>query len=225
MNSFTQSISRPLSIIALALVAVAPVAAPVLANIGLPFKNIMGNASDNALNKLAQPGAFYADKAVRIGFGSGTLADFTAKLADKTGLAAGLTKSMNDAAGLAANEAKPVFRAAIDKMSWKDVPDLATKNDGATQYLKKSAGEELRGKIRPLVSSALAKVGAFDQLGKVAKSAGAFGAAMAMTNDKLTDSVTDQSLKGIYSYMGNEEAALRKKPLKTGKAVIDILTK
>jgi hypothetical protein len=28
-----------------------------------------------------------------------------------------------------------------------------------------------------------------------------------------------------YGYMGNEESALRKNPLKTGKSVIDILTK
>jgi hypothetical protein len=28
-----------------------------------------------------------------------------------------------------------------------------------------------------------------------------------------------------YGFMGNEEAALRKNPLKTGKSVIDILTK
>jgi hypothetical protein len=31
--------------------------------------DILGNASDNALSKLAEPGAFYNDKAVRIKFG------------------------------------------------------------------------------------------------------------------------------------------------------------
>jgi hypothetical protein len=215
---------QPAAIAALVLVAASPVAVPALADIGAPFKNMLGDASDNALNKLAQPGAFFADKAVRIALPGGSGGKLLGKLSDKAGLTNGLTKSINDAAGLAAEEAKPVFRAAISKISLNDVPNIATQNDGATQYLKKSAGDELRAKIRPLVTNALTKVGAFNQLGKLGKTGGVLGK-LGLNNDKLTDSVTDQTLKGIYSYMANEEAGLRKNPLKTGKSVIDILTK
>jgi Protein of unknown function (DUF4197) len=227
MGIVKQSVSncmRPLGIIAFSAIAVGALAVSVQAGIASPFKNILGNASDNALTKLAKPGAFFADQAVRINLpvvGSGKL---LGKLAATTGLTDTLTKSINDAAGLAAEEAKPVFHAAIDKISLNDVPDIATKNDGATQYLKKSAGDELRGKIRPLVTGALGKVGAFKQLAKLGK-AGGIISALGLNDEKLTDSVTDQTLKGIYGYMGNEEAALRKNPLKVGKSVIDILTK
>jgi hypothetical protein len=218
-SHWVSKFAQPVAIVALAVIVV-----PALAGVGDAFKNMLGNASDNALTKLAKPGAFFADQAVRINLPGGGSGKLLGKLADKTGLTNGLTKSINDAAGLAAEEAKPIFRASIGKLSLNDVPDLATKNDGATQYLQKSAGEELRGKIRPLVTGALTKVGAFSQLGKLGKAGGVLGK-LGLNNDKLTDSVTDQTLKGIYSYMGNEEAALRKNPLKTGKSVIDILTK
>lgn len=227
MKNWMARFARPVALAALAVALVGPVALPVQADIGTPFKGLLSDASDNALNKLATPGAFFADKAVRIALPGGKSGKLLAKVTDKTGLTNNLVKSINDAAGLAAQEAKPVFRAAIDKISLNDVPDIATQKDGATQYLKKSAGDELRGKIRPLVTGALDKVGAFEQLAKVNK-AGKLGSALGalgLSNDKLTDSVTDQALKGIYGYMGNEEAALRKNPLKTGKAVIDILTK
>jgi hypothetical protein len=224
VNRRTAKLLRPLPIIVLAAMAFGPVAYSVQADIGSPFKNILGDASENALTKLAKPGAFFADKAVRINLpvvGNGKL---LGKLAATTGLTDNFTKSINDAAGLAAEEAKPVFRAAINKISLNDVPQIATKNDGATQYLKQSAGDELRGKVRPLVTGSLNKVGAFKQLAKLGKAGGALSA-LGLNDQKLTDSVTDQTLKGIYGYMGNEEAALRKNPLKTGKSVIDILTK
>jgi Protein of unknown function (DUF4197) len=226
MTKFSKRL-KPLAFIALGLAATAPVAAPLSAealNIFSSLKGVLGNASDNALGKLSQPGAFYADQAVRIvlpGTG-GKLASKVMKLGDKAGLTNKLTKSLNDAAGLAANEAKPVFRAAIDNMSISDVPGLATKSDGATQYLKQSAGSELRIKVRPLVASALGKVGAFNQLGKLGNTSGLLGK-VGLNNDGLTDSVTDQTLKGIYSYMGSEEAKLRANPVKTGKALLDII--
>ncbi len=226
MTKFSKR-QKPLAFIALALAVAAPVAAPISAealNIFASLKGVLGNASDNALGKLSQPGAFYADQAVRIALPGtgGKLASKVMKLGDKAGLTNKLTKSLNDAAGLAANEAKPVFRAAIDNMSISDVPGLATKSDGATQYLKQSAGSELRVKVRPLVASALGKVGAFNQLGKLGNTSDLLGK-VGLNNDSLTDSVTDQTLKGIYSYMGSEEAKLRANPLQTGKALLDIL--
>ncbi len=216
---------RTMALTALGLLISAPVLAGPL-GIGSGFKELLSGASDKSLDKLSQPGAFYADQAVRIvlpGTG-GKLASKLMKVGDKAGLTKNLTKSLNDAAGLAAKEAKPVFRSAIDNLSLTDVPGLATQNDGATQYLKKSSGDQLRIKVRPLVQSALGKVGAFDQLGKLSSTGGVLGK-LGLNNEKLTESVTDQTLKGIYGYMGSEEARLRKNPLKTGKSILDVLKK
>ena len=184
------------------------------------FKGLIGNASDGALDRLAQPGAFYADTAVRILLpgASGKLASKLLGAGDKLGLTTKLTKSLNDAGGKAAGEAKPVFRAAIDNMGWNDVPSLVSKKDGATRYLQSSAGGVLNEKVRPLIAGALDDVGAYRQLDQLASNSQLLSVA-GISRDRLTDSVTEQALKGIFLYMGNEEAALRKNPGKLLKGI------
>jgi len=105
-----------------------------------------------------------------------------------------------------------VFRNAIDKLTLADVPDLVGKQDGATQYLRKSSGEALTAKLRPLVDSALAKVGAIKELDKVSKNAAAAGL-IGVTKQALGKSVTEQAMNGIFSYIGSEEGKFRANPL------------
>ena len=176
-------------------------------------KSLIGNASDGALDKLSQPGAFYADKAVRILLPgtSGKLASKILGAGDKLGLTTNLTRSLNDAGGKAAGEAKPIFRTAIYDLRWTDAPALVTKKDGATRYLQTSAGDTLFTKVSPLVGSALQNVGAFRQLDDLSKGNSLLASA-GLTHDGLTRSVTEQALKGIFQYMASEEGALRKNP-------------
>lgn len=183
-------------------------------------KGLIAGASDGALDKLAQPGAFYADTAVRILLpgANGKLASKLFGMGDRLGLTTNLTKSLNDAGGKAAGEAKPVFRAAIDNLRWSDAPALVTRNDGATRYLQSSAGGVLFTKVSPLVGSALDNVGAFRQLDQLAKG-NQLMASAGLTHDGLTRSVTEQALKGIFHYMAGEEAALRRNPAALLKGV------
>ena len=183
-------------------------------------KGLIAGASDGALDKLAQPGAFYADTAVRILLpgANGKLGSKLFGMGDRLGLTTNLTKSLNDAGGKAAGEAKPVFRAAIDNLRWSDAPALVTKNDGATRYLQSSAGGVLFTKVSPLVGSALDNVGAFRQLDQLAKG-NQLMASAGLTHDGLTRSVTEQALKGIFHYMAGEEAALRRNPAALLKGV------
>src|SRR5690606_28478605 len=126
--------------------------AAVAQGVGAPVTKILGNAPDSALDKLAKPGAFYADEGIRILLpGSMKKASGLMKMTEIAGLTSNLTKSLNDAAGLAAKEAKPIFRSSINKMTLKDAGSIAAKNDGGTRYLKESASPELKTKIRPLV--------------------------------------------------------------------------
>lgn len=186
---------------------------------GLPITDILGNASDGALNKLSQPGAFYADQAVRILL-PGPLkgANGILKLTDQAGLTTGFTKTINDAAGQAAGAAKPIFREAISKMTIADAASILTKSDGATSFLRQSAGDTLKAKMRPLIEGALGKTGAFtqmDKLGKISPLTGTLG----LNRDTLTNSVNDQAMNGIFKYMGSEEAKLRANPLKLLKGL------
>ena len=183
-------------------------------------KGLIGSASDGALDKLAQPGAFYRDTAVRILLpgANGKLASKLFGMGDKLGLTTNLTKSLNDAGGKAAGEAKPVFRAAIDNLRWTDAPGLVSKNDGATRYLQTSAGTVLFTRVSPLIGSALENVGAYRQLDQLSKG-NQLMASAGLTRDGLTRSVTEQALKGIFHYMAGEEAALRRNPANLLKGV------
>ena len=138
--------------------------AQILGNIGLGsgLTSLLGKASDSSLDKLSQPGAFYNDPAVRImlpllGGAGGTIGKLLGG-ADKLGLTDGITRKLNDAAGLAAREAKPVFRAAINGLKLSDVPGIVGQRDGVSQYLRRTSGEELKGKFRPLIDTALNQV-------------------------------------------------------------------
>lgn len=198
-------------VIGMAALAQAPWAMAQLPGDGL--KGLIGGASDGALDKLAVPGAFYRDTAVRIllpGAG-GKAASKLFGMGDRLGLTTTLTKSLNDAAGRAAGEAKPVFRSAIDDLRWSDAPALVGKKDGATRYLQSSAGDTLFGKVSPLIGSALENVGAYRQLDQLGKGNSLLASA-GLTRDGLTRSVTEQALKGIFHYMAGEEAALRRNP-------------
>jgi len=186
---------------------------------GLGLTGLLGRASDSALDRLAKPGAFYNDPDIRIGLpflgGSGGALSSVVNAGRKAGLLDGLIRKLNDAAGIAAGEAKPIFRAAIDQLSLADVPGIVSQNDGATQYLKESAGEELHGKLRPLVDTALGDLGAYKQLDKLNSKYSFLGLA-GINRDGLGESVTGQGLNGIFKYIGTEEANLRSDPL--GKA-------
>lgn len=186
---------------------------------GSSVKSILANASDGALDKLSQPGAFMADEAVRILLpGPLKKAGKLMKYTDKAGLTTGLSRSLNDAAGLAAGEAKPIFRAAISRMTLQDGVGIVTKGDGATRYLRESAGSELQAKIRSLILSALGKTGAFKQMDRLG-GGNAMLAGLGLSHDGLTDSVTEQALNGIFTYIGAEESKLRANPLKLLKGL------
>lgn len=188
-------------------------------NIGAPVTGVLANASDRALDKLAKPGTFYNDENIRVLLpGSLQKASGLMKMTDKAGLTRNLTKSINDAAGLAAKEAKPIFRNSIENMTLKDAGAIASKNDGGTRYLQESASPELKTKIRPLVKTALGQAGAFDQMDKLGKSP--LLASAGLSQDSLIDSVTDQTLSGIFKYMGTEEANLRANPLAAGQKAL-----
>ena len=191
-----------------------------IGGLGSGLSDVLGRASDTSLDKLGQPGAFYNDPAVRIALpllgrstgGIGGMLMSALDTGQKLGITDNLVRKLNDAAGFAAKEAKPIFRSAISKLSLSDVPSIATQRDGASQYLRSSAGEELKGKLRPLVDTGLRNVGALKSLDKLAAKSSLIAKA-GISRDKLGNSVTEQALNGIFSYISAEEGRLRDNPV------------
>jgi hypothetical protein len=173
-------------------------------------------ATDHALDRLAQPGAFYNDTAIRIGIpgiggDSGMLGGLMGAVSGLTGLD-GITHKLNDVAGMAAHSAKPVFHAAIAHLRLTNVPDIVKERDGGTQYLRRSAGDELHRQVRPLIDSAMAAIGVYGELDRLSGHGGIL-ASLGLSHDSLGNSVTGQALNGIYRYMAEEEGKLRANPL------------
>jgi hypothetical protein len=216
---------------AFAAAAFMPFSNPAFAQ-GLNLGSILGpgsiliNASDSALDRLSEPGAYYDDEAIRIGLplldGGGGLFGSILNAGEKLGILGGLTRAINDAAGAAAGEAKPIFRNAINSISFNDVPGIVSKNDGGTQYLRSSANDDLHAKLSPLIDTALGDLGAYRQLDDLsAKHSFIRGAGL--DRDGMNKTVTDQGLDGIFTYIGSEEQKLRANPVgKVGKLLGDI---
>ena len=89
---------------------------------------------------------------------------------------------------------------------------LACKDDGATNYFRRTATSDLWAALRPLVRRAMQKSGAFGYLDTL-HSIVDFGPGLPALRERLTDSVTDQVLKGIFVYIADEEDELREDPL------------
>jgi hypothetical protein len=178
------------------------------AAMGSPAKSILGQASDAALDKLSRPGAFSADSAIRIGLpGQAKALGGVMKFAGQAGVGGDLDASLNEAAGQAASAAKPVFRAAIDHMSMQDMVGIgAGGGTGATDYLKKSAGSEIKAQIAPLVEAALGKTGVLAQSSKLSS--------LGISPATLIDYVSQKTADGIFLYMGREETSIRANPMK-----------
>jgi Protein of unknown function (DUF4197) len=187
---------------------------------GLGLSSILGKATDNALDKLAVPGAFYGDEDVRIGLpivgnlgGSrGGLLGSIIGGASRLGILDDITRDVNDAAGVAAGEAKPIFRDAIDDLSLSDAPGIIREGDGGTQYLRRSANDRLHSRLEPLVDSALERAGVYKAFDGLADQH-SFIRRAGLDRAKINRSVTDQGLDGIFSYIGAEERGFRKNPL------------
>ena len=179
-----------------------------------PVKGVLAKASDTALDKLSKPGAFSADDAIRIGLpGAGKNLGGLMKYADQAGVTNDLSGSLNRAAEKAAGAAKPIFTAAIDKMNVKDAVAIGTGGDtGATDYLRKSAGDQINAQLLPLIRTALEASGVLKQTSQLS--------AVGMNEGSVTDYVTQKAADGIFTYMGREESQLRKDPMSAGKNLL-----
>lgn len=178
------------------------------------IKGILGNASDAALDKLSQPGAFSADSAIRIALpGQADKLSGLMKLTDKAGLTNDISGSLNHAAEQAASEAKPIFRSAIDKASMNDAMTVAKGgNTGATDYLKKTSGAEITAKLLPLVKAALDQSGVLKNTTMLSS--------IGWDEKRLTEYVTGKTSDGIFTYVGREETKMRHDPVNTGKEIL-----
>ncbi|MEM6720406.1 MAG: DUF4197 domain-containing protein [Bacteroidota bacterium] len=163
----------------------------------------------NSLVKILMPQELQkVDKALR-DVGLGSLADDGIKM-------------LNRAAESAVKEATPIFVNAIKDITFDDAKNILLGADNAaTQYLEGKTTSALYSKFEPVIQSSFAKVGAdkiwtnlinnYNKIPFVNK-----------VNPNLTDYVTTEALKGVYTMIAVEEKEIRNK---VGSRTTDLLRK
>ena len=167
---------------------------------------------DKQVTKLTQTDGFYKNELVKIllpeelqkvdkalrDIGLGNLAD--------EGI-----KALNRAAEDAVKEATPIFVNAVKDITFTDVKNiLLGGDDAATQYLTGKTQTALYDKFQPVIQSSFGKVGA-DQIWTNLINKYNSIPFTNNVNPDLTDYVTGEALKGVYTMIAIEEKEIRTK--------------
>ena len=165
---------------------------------------------DKQVTKLTQENGFYKNKLVKIllpeelqkvdrtlrDIGLGSLAD--------EGL-----KAMNRAAEDAVKEATPIFVSAVKEITFTDAKNILLGPDNAaTNYLENRTNNQLYAKFNPVIQNSFSKVGA-DRIWTNIITKYNSVPFVNKVNPDLTDYVTNEALKGVYTMIGVEEKKIR----------------
>lgn len=121
---------------------------------------------------------------------------------------------LNRAAEAASPEAQAVFWQAIDQMTWDDVREIFNgPDDAATRYLERTMSSPLVERMKPIVDDNLAEVGAVRAYDNAISRYKTVPFVPDVKAD-LTQHVLERALKGLFLYLAQEEAAIRKDPAK-----------
>jgi len=178
--------------------------------IGAGLKQALDNGITKQVSKLALKDGFNKNSLVKI------LLPAELQKVDKTLRSIGLghladegLKVLNRAAEDAVSEAIPVFVNAIKGMSFSDAKQILLGDQmAATNYLQRSTSSSLYQKFNPIIKNSFQKVGA-DQIWKNLISKYNSVPFMKKVNPDLTDYVTNQALKGVFTMVAVEEKNIR----------------
>lgn len=182
------------------------------AEIANGLKEALNMGIEKQVGKLTKPDGFFKNELVKI------LLPEELQKVDKTLRDIGLgnladegLKILNRAAEDAVGEATPIFVNAVKSISFNDAKQiLLGADDSATKYLSGSTTTQLYAKFNPVVGNSFKKVGADkiweNLIGKYNN--------LPLTKDvnpNLTDYVTNEALKGVFTMIAIEEKEIRTK--------------
>jgi hypothetical protein len=167
---------------------------------------------EKQVTKLTQKNGFYKNELVKI-----LLPEELQKVDNalrKIGLSSladdGL-KALNRAAEDAVKEATPIFINAVKDITFNDAKDILLGEDNAaTNYLTSKTQTELYNKFKPVIDNSFSKVGA-DQIWTNLITRYNNLPLTNSVNPDLTDYVTNEALKGVYTMIALEEKEIRNK--------------
>src|SRR6056297_382989 len=120
-------------------------------------------------------------------------------------------KVLNRAAEDAVSEATPIFVNAVKEISFNDAKGILLGNEqAATNYLKERTTTELYDKFNPVIKSSFQKVGADKVWTSLINKYNSIPLT-SNVNPDLTDYVTQEALKGVYTMSDVEEKEIKTK--------------
>ena len=167
---------------------------------------------EKQVTKLTQTDGFYKNDMVKI------LLPEELQKVDKALREIGLSsladeglKVLNKAAEDAVKEATPIFVDAVKSITFDDAKNILVGNDNAaTQYLASKTETALYGKFNPVIKESFSKVGADQIWGNLINKYNSIPFTSDVNPD-LTDYVTNEALKGVYTMIAVEEKDIRTK--------------
>lgn len=179
------------------------------------FKEALQIGSEQVVAQLGSTDGFNTDEIIHIPLPQNLQkARSILKRVGMESVADDLELKLNRAAEAAAPEAKELFINAIKSMSFEDVRNIYKgPNDSATQYFREKTSVDLSERMRPIIDSSLADVGALATYDKFVESYSSIPLVPDLKGN-LNDYVVDKGLDGIFYYLAQEEAAIRENPVK-----------
>jgi len=172
------------------------------------LRSALTQGAQTAVATLGKPDGFLANPKVRI--------PLPVKLLRTLGMGAqtdALITAMNRAAEAAVPEARTLLVDAVKQMSVQDVAGILTGGpDSATQYFRNKTSESLTAKFLPIVRKSTQKVDLAARYNTVAGKAAQFGVIDAK-DASVETYVTQKTLDGLFTMIGEEEAAIRANPM------------
>ena len=167
---------------------------------------------DKQVTKLTQTDGFFKNELVKI------LLPEELQKVDKALRDVGLSKLadeglkvLNRAAENAVKEATPIFVDAVKGITFTDAKNILLGNDAAaTQYLTSKTQTALYDKFNPVIKSSFSKVGADEIWSNLINKYNNIPFTNNVNPD-LTDYVTGEALKGVYTMIAVEEKEIRTK--------------
>ena len=182
------------------------------ADIASGLRQALNNGIDKQVTKLTIEDGYFKNELVKIGLpeelqkvdkalrdiGLGNLAD--------EGL-----KTLNRAAENAVKEATPIFIDAVKGITFNDAKNILLGQDNAaTLYLQSGTSEALYSKFSPVIKNSFAKVGTDKVWENIINKYNTIPF-VRKVNPDLTDYVTQEALKGVYTMIAIEEKEIRTK--------------
>ena len=176
---------------------------------------------DTAVAQLGTTNGFLNDPKVVIPLPAGLeKADRALRMVGMGGEADKLKVGMNHAAEDAVADAKPIFKAALQRMTLADAKGILTGGDDAgTQYFRRVTSGQLTSKFKPTIARETGKLQLAPLYDKYAGKAAELGLLTKQDAD-LNDYVTAKALDGLFSRIADEERAIRKDPLGQANSLI-----